>query len=182
MTEGVDDQASMVAVELPHAADLVAKESRIDPEPLGAGAVEGLVLDLPADQRGVVAVAEHGSLHESQRGGAQARIRCDVLALVEGCQVRHRGWNEELRPAERLHADGENDGLPRSLSLVHQPVELVVALCVHLIPVGAKPDDAKMHGLQSFEGAAIVETEVAGAHRTEADPDLYRRSQAVSLH
>src|SRR5207244_10262518 len=137
---------------------------------------------LPGDERGSVAVTAHRSFDERQGGCPEARNRGDVLALLETGQIGHRGWNEGLGPAERLHADGENDGLPGSLGLVHEPIELVVAFLVDLVPVRAEPDHPKMQRLEALECAAIVEAKRAGAHRTEAGPYLHRRRDAMGLH
>ena len=70
---------SVMAVEPPHAGDLVTEEFRVDPEPLRPGSVEGLILDLPGDERGVVAIAKHRILNKRQCRGAEARRRLSVL-------------------------------------------------------------------------------------------------------
>ena len=61
--------------------------------------------------------------------------------------------------------------LPR---LAHQPVKLVVALAVNLVPVGAEADHPEMQRLQPLEGRLVIEPKVSGAQRTEADADLHR--------
>ena len=60
VTEGVDDQRPLMAIELADARDLVFEKLRVDPESLRTSPIEGLVLDLPGHQRRVVAIAEHG--------------------------------------------------------------------------------------------------------------------------
>src|SRR6202011_3152502 len=114
-----------------------AEERGIDPESLLTSPVEGLILDLPGAQRRIVSITEHGIVDERQRGVADARVGGHILALLQATSRHQRFWNEELRPPERLHANRERDRLARSPGLRHHPVELVVAVLVDLVPVGA---------------------------------------------
>jgi len=111
----------------------------------------------------------------------QARFRGRVLALGQAGGRHRRCRNIELRPAESLHANGENDRLSRALRLVHQPVELLIALMVDLVPVRAQTDDAEMHGLEPGKGRTVIQPHVGGPMGIEADPDLHGRNDLMRL-
>src|ERR1700737_4812461 len=120
------------------------EEAGIDPQPLWTSPIEGLILDLPGDQRRVVSIAKDGVANEGERRITEAGVRGHVLALRQTFDRHRRCRDIELRPAESLHADGEDDRLPGSLRLAHQPVELPVAVLVDLAPVGTGGEDAEM--------------------------------------
>src|SRR5438874_13789068 len=80
VAEGVDDQRAMMRIELPDAAHLLPHQAGVDPEPVGSGPVEGLVLDLPGDQRWIVPVTKRGLANKGQRCVAERRITGHILA------------------------------------------------------------------------------------------------------
>src|SRR5439155_24533723 len=104
----------------------------------------------------------------------QAGVRGHVLSLDQAGGRNHRIRDEELRPAEALHAHRERDRLPGSLGLAHHPVELAITVLVDLIPVGGEADDTEVHRLEPGEGRASVQAQVGGTAWIETDPDLDR--------
>src|SRR2546430_2325935 len=181
VAERIDNQRAVMRIELPDAAHLLPHQAGVDPEPVGSGPVEWLVLDLPGDQRRIVPVTEGCLTDKGQSGIAKRRVTGHILAGGDSGSRDRRGWDVELGPPERLHAQGEHNRLMTPLRLVHQPVELLESFRLHLVPVGTETDHAKVHRFQPGKRAAAIEAEVGGALGAGAGADLYRPGQAVSL-
>ena len=169
----------MVVVELPHGLNFRREKTGIDPKAVRPGPVERFVLHLPGDQRPVVSISENGVLDKDHGGIPEGRVGGDILAVLE-IDRDQRGRDVELGPAKALHTDG-SDRLLGARRLLHQPVELVVAMLVDLVPVGTQADHAEMHRLEAAEGRPVVETQGGGPLGAETDPHLHRGGVGMSL-